>query len=70
MWWLPVLSLIGRSVGSALLSVLVSFFSGKAFKRLIYIPLSRLVKKTKSLDDDKVVESLREDWDLPKEDEK
>lgn len=64
--WTTIGLTVAKAIGSALLTVVVSLFTGKAFKQWLYNPLARIVKKTKTKDDDLVVEQLKKDWELDK----
>ncbi len=65
----PVLMAVWlRSVGWTLLrvlgSLLMQLITGKALKQLLLWPLEKLSRRTATTEDDKVVEKVREDWEL------
>lgn len=59
---------IGKTVGVALGSLLMALLTGKTIKALLWKPLHSLAEKTENTTDDIVVENVRKDWGLSKED--
>lgn len=62
--WIPVAVSIGKTVGQVLISLLMSLLTGRAFKRLLLIPLEKWTKRTKTKKDDQVVEEAKKDWGM------
>lgn len=53
-----------RTLGTVLGSLAMQLLTGKALKQLLIWPLEKWTKKTKTVEDDKVIEKAKEDWGL------
>lgn len=54
-----------RTLGQVGLTLLMALLSGKTVKRLLLKPMEALAKRTRTREDDQVVESIAEDWGVP-----
>lgn len=53
-----------RTLGTVLGSLAMQLLTGKALKQLLLWPIEKWTKKTETLEDDKVVERIKEDWEV------
>jgi hypothetical protein len=60
----PILWTLLKTLGTVLGSLAMQLLTGKALKQLILIPIEKWTKKSKSVEDDKVVDKIKQDWDI------
>lgn len=65
---LPALIPILKTLGTILLSMLMSIVTGRVLKRLVLWPLEKLASKTENKKDDQLVNDARKDLGLEPED--
>jgi hypothetical protein len=53
-----------RTLGTVIGSLAMQLLTGKAFKQLLLIPMEKWAKRSKNKADDKIVEKIKQDWDI------
>lgn len=65
--WAAIGAAVLTGLKTAVAPLLMSLLLGKTFRSILYKPIRWITGKTGTKEDDKIAETIREDWELPAE---